>query len=352
MFDFLFGRKKTKAPATPVSYDADYPEAVTLGARHYKEQAASTLWLADKSIAPPTQEELDAMEPDDVMARRQEAELTAATCSLSDLGKLRFQTVYTQERTKQIQASTERMKANMAPEAVKRMEDREAEAKRVFAEYLEGKPQAQDIQDAISRGLLHGKRVAQASESERQAVIKEVSTESMDWQFAEVKPSDLAVQVCGLAMSKGMEDVYQERRKMEQANPTATHPSRLPFLENAPFGALRVESITFIAGRLGKGKGHYLANGKILVPGGEFMFPLNAVKGVELATQERVAKVSGALGWGLVGGSLLGPAGAIVGGLLGGQKEEMTYLVTFSEEHRILISSSAKVYQQMLGAAI
>lgn len=356
MFKF-FSRKKTlPAPAAPVSYHADYPEAVTLAARHAEEHRAPTRWLEDQSIAPPTQEELDAMEPVEDMTARHEAELLAAIGSLSDLGALRFRGVYSQERANHSMASAERMKACMGPERVQQMEQRQEDAKQLLTEYLEGKPQSPEIMDAIERGLRDGSRVAEANGADRDAVSKEIGRELAAWRMSNVEPSAIAMEVHSLAMSKGMDEVHAKRTHSLPSTPPPPLPvplaSRLPFLEKAPFYTSRMEKVTFIAGRLGQGTGHLLADGKILIPGGEFMFSINHVKAVELATQERVSKWSSALGWGLVGGSLLGPAGAIVGGLLGGQKDQMTYLVTFSEEHRILISSSPNLYHKLLGATL
>ena len=353
MFNF-FGRKKAApAPSTPINHQADYPEAVTLAARHAQEQQAPFRWLEDRSLTPPTQEELDAMESLDSMSRRHEAELAASIGSLSDLGSARFRTVYSQERTKHSHVSTERMKASMGEERVQEAQQRQEEAQRIFADFLAGKAQPQDVTDAIELCLSQGKKVASSADAQQASV--EVGRELAAWRVSDKEPNALILEVHQLAMGKGMDDVYKERtRELPSIPPPLPDPqaSRLPFLEKAPFYASRVEKVTFIAGRLGQGTGHLLMDGKILIPGGEFMFSLNAVKSVELATQERISNLSSALGWGVVGASLMGPAGAIVGGLLGGQKEQMTYLVSFSEEHRCLISSSSKVYQKFLGTTL
>lgn len=358
MFKFFSKKKSAPQDIAPVSHQAEYPEAVSLAARHSEEQRAPFLWLEDPSIPAPTQEELDAMESVEAISRRHEEELVAAIGPLSDLGAARFRMVYSQECAKHSNASTERMKARMSPEHIQEMDNRRSDAERIFTEFLEGHRLAPEFMETIEHGIAAGKRMASAPQEEQGAIAKEIGREIAN-RYVEGGGSDINAlhrEVHGLAMKKGMDEVYAKKDfnlpSLTPNPPPEPQTSRLPFLEGAPFYATRLEKVTFIAGRLGQGTGHLLADGKILIPSGEFMFSPNAIKAVELATQERVTKWSSALGWTVVGGSLLGPAGAIVGGLLGGQKDDMTYLVTFSEEHRCLVSSSARVYHKLLGATI
>jgi hypothetical protein len=70
-----------------------------------------------------------------------------------------------------------------------------------------------------------------------------------------------------------------------------------------------------------------------------------------VATQENVKKLEGTLGWGLVGGALLGPAGLPAGMLVGGQKTKITFMVRFRNGQKLLAQGDADVFSAIQAAA-
>lgn len=46
---------------------------------------------------------------------------------------------------------------------------------------------------------------------------------------------------------------------------------------------------------------------------------------LEMCTENNVKKIGGALGWGVIGGMLAGPAGIIAGAFLGGNKKRRNF---------------------------
>ncbi len=55
---------------------------------------------------------------------------------------------------------------------------------------------------------------------------------------------------------------------------------------------------------------------------------------LDVATEDSVISVGGALGWGLVGAALLGPVG-LIGAVLGGKKKEVTFVAQFKNGRRL-----------------
>ncbi|WP_213948486.1 hypothetical protein [Luteibacter sp. dw_328] len=349
MFGSFFKRKTKPAALAPQAkdYRADYPGAVELARQHHEAKSAPTRWLEDKSVPPPTTAELDSLHG---IEGRHKAELADAISGMSDMGRVRFETVYYTEHTRLMHASIEKSKANIGGEQMLALEKLRAAAQAILADHQAGNSQAPDIKEIISRGIAYGVRVASASDVAQARASRDGMREFRAWLDGKDIPDDLAHELYNVAADAGMDDYYTQLQVGTPTQPAL--PTWLPFLTKAPFGATRVHKLTFIAGRLGSGTGHMLANGQVLVPSGEFVFSLASVQSVELATQERVTKWSSALGWGIVGGVLLGPVGVAVGGVLGGQNDQTTFLITFSEEHSCLITARTSVYDRFLGATL
>jgi len=70
---------------------------------------------------------------------------------------------------------------------------------------------------------------------------------------------------------------------------------------------------------------------------------------VELVTQQNKTSIGRAFGWGAVGTLVAGPAGLIVGGLLGGSKNQTLLAVQFADGLQVLISCKAKEAEEWLG---
>lgn len=78
---------------------------------------------------------------------------------------------------------------------------------------------------------------------------------------------------------------------------------------------------------------------------------MSAVARVEIASEESVKRVGGALGWGLAGAALFGPAGLIVGGLLGGKGKDVTFAGTLKDGKRFLVMARSEVFMKFQAAA-
>ena len=90
----------------------------------------------------------------------------------------------------------------------------------------------------------------------------------------------------------------------------------------------------------------------ILSPNGKFMSERISVKELEtleIATEENVKKLGGAIGWGIAGGVLFGPVGLLAGALLGGRKKETTFVAKFKDGRKILGTTDHKTFVNIKG---
>ena len=54
-------------------------------------------------------------------------------------------------------------------------------------------------------------------------------------------------------------------------------------------------------------------------------------QGIELVTEENAKSLVGTAGWGLIGATLLGPAGMLAGALAGGNRKKCTFVCRFED---------------------
>ncbi len=78
---------------------------------------------------------------------------------------------------------------------------------------------------------------------------------------------------------------------------------------------------------------------------------LNRLASVQIATEDKVKKMSGSFGWGAVGLIALGPLGALAGVLAGGNKKEVTFIADFRDGRQILASTDGKTFTKIQAAA-
>lgn len=92
-------------------------------------------------------------------------------------------------------------------------------------------------------------------------------------------------------------------------------------------------TFTFTGGKISDGKtGHDIAS-------------------VDKATEETVKRVGGTLGWGIAGAALLGPVGLLAGLIGGGRGTDVTFVVRFKDDKKILATSDAKTFTQITAAS-
>jgi hypothetical protein len=76
------------------------------------------------------------------------------------------------------------------------------------------------------------------------------------------------------------------------------------------------------------------------------------VKSVTMQTEEGAKNIAHTLGWGLAGGLVLGPAGAIAGMVFGGNRKQVCAMVELKDGRKFLATMDSKIYQQMLALTL
>jgi hypothetical protein len=117
------------------------------------------------------------------------------------------------------------------------------------------------------------------------------------------------------------------------------------------FGAFEVHAGDFKAG-----PGHQYLNGHILMKTeGRWLrekIPLTKVKEVEVASEESVKKMAGAVGWGLAGSFVLGPIALLAGVLAGGNKKKVMFVCSLRDHRSFLATAPHSVFQKLLTSSI
>ena len=72
---------------------------------------------------------------------------------------------------------------------------------------------------------------------------------------------------------------------------------------------------------------------------------MKEVATLEIATQESVHRLGGALGWGAAGAALLGPAGLIAGLVLGGRGKQVTFVLVFKDGRKAVMTADQGAYR-------
>lgn len=73
---------------------------------------------------------------------------------------------------------------------------------------------------------------------------------------------------------------------------------------------------------------------------------------LDLCTEKNVKKIGGALGWGVIGGILAGPAGIIAGSLIGGNKKEVTFIIEFKDGRKLMGTTDLNAFNQLMASKI
>ncbi|OHY63784.1 hypothetical protein BB778_03925 [Pluralibacter gergoviae] len=68
---------------------------------------------------------------------------------------------------------------------------------------------------------------------------------------------------------------------------------------------------------------------------------------LDICTESTVKKIGGALGWGVVGGMLVGPAGIIAGAFLGGNKKDITFVAEFKDGRKFMGTTDSQAYTKL-----
>ncbi len=73
---------------------------------------------------------------------------------------------------------------------------------------------------------------------------------------------------------------------------------------------------------------------------------------LEICTENNVKKIGGALGWGIVGGMLAGPAGIIAGAVLGGNKKDVTFVAEIKDGRKFMGTTDNKAYTDLTASKL
>ena len=76
------------------------------------------------------------------------------------------------------------------------------------------------------------------------------------------------------------------------------------------------------------------------------------IEEVVIATEESVKSLGGTVGWGLVGGVILGPLGLLAGALVGGRSKTVTFICKFKDGRKIMGTVSQKTWVDIQAAAL
>ena len=78
--------------------------------------------------------------------------------------------------------------------------------------------------------------------------------------------------------------------------------------------------------------------------------PITESESVEIATEERVKKLGGTVGWGAAGALILGPVGLLAGLLLGGKRKEVAFIAIFKDGRKLLATVDSKTFTKLQAA--
>jgi hypothetical protein len=73
---------------------------------------------------------------------------------------------------------------------------------------------------------------------------------------------------------------------------------------------------------------------------------------IEIASEEAVIRMGGTIGWGAAGAALLGPVGLLAGLLLGGKKDEVTFVAKLNDGRKLMGVMEKKDYSVVLQSAM
>jgi hypothetical protein len=85
-------------------------------------------------------------------------------------------------------------------------------------------------------------------------------------------------------------------------------------------------------------------------PWGGESISLKRLASIEVASEDRVKKVVGTVGWGAVGALALGPLGLLAGVLAGGNKKEVTFIAEFKDGRKLLATTDSKTFTTLKAA--
>ncbi len=78
--------------------------------------------------------------------------------------------------------------------------------------------------------------------------------------------------------------------------------------------------------------------------------PVTQLEVAEVASEENVKKMAGAIGWGALGAIAFGPIGLLAGVLAGGKKKEVTFIAKFKDGRKMLATTDSDTFLKIKAA--
>lgn len=94
---------------------------------------------------------------------------------------------------------------------------------------------------------------------------------------------------------------------------------------------------------------------QMIPPGRVFkreFIPKRQIESLEIATQDRVKNLREAAAFGLLGGVVLGPIGAVAGVLLGGNNKEVVFVCHLRDGRKFLAQADAKDFREIIALSV
>ena len=110
-----------------------------------------------------------------------------------------------------------------------------------------------------------------------------------------------------------------------------------------------MSKVKVVGGSIGEGEWFY-GGGRLIKSFGNDKIEL-ANSTIEKLTEEKVKKLAGTAGWGITGGILLGPLGAIGGILLGGNKQQVSFACNLSDGRKFIGITDSKTYAKIVASS-
>lgn len=108
--------------------------------------------------------------------------------------------------------------------------------------------------------------------------------------------------------------------------------------------------ITVHAGDFKKGGGNSISFGDLFLetPEGQLKMILpDEIECVEVASEQSVKRMGGALALGAIGGLALGPVGLLAGALAGGNRKDVTFILELKDGRRLLGTVDGKAFVKL-----
>jgi hypothetical protein len=111
-----------------------------------------------------------------------------------------------------------------------------------------------------------------------------------------------------------------------------------------------MESVHIIAGDFGRNKTAFVTSNRLQMSSAQI--GKGQIAALEVTTAEDIKKMSGAIGWGLVGGLAFGVIGGIAGVLAGGWKKEIVFVCKLSDDRKFLGKCNPSAYTMLQSLAM